>query len=142
MSVRNLLPIGLALVATYGCANLFNSALKTYEDEVDFSTASDGSEAAIINGSWGEVLAVSWDCWIAYRGQHAKRIIIDPGQTLFRAVCEVWDLGGDVMRDSIFSIDAKAGREYRVNRLGATCIKVTDQSTGEVVAEGWGCSDD
>ena len=59
-----------------------NQAFDSYDDELILSANPNSSELATIEGSFGETIIVSWDCWISSPGP-AKRIVVDPGNITF-----------------------------------------------------------
>jgi hypothetical protein len=128
-SIRTLTLVIATSMCILGCTGLLNRASSSYEDEVDVSTVEGKENVAVIRGSTGTILLVSWDCWIS-NPVETKQLIVDPGIVSITFSC---DATLNPVKSLSFTFEALAGHTYRY-KVFSDCEGIVDANTGEIVA--------
>jgi len=126
----------LASLFCAGCVTTEHRRFHHYADYVDVSDVANGSVATIRGRERALVGLLGEYCWLEAPGK-AQRVTVNAGMVNVVAVCEARD--GVMEEDSIYSaafhFDAVAGHEYEIEMLCDGCLRLSDLTTEEIVAE-------
>jgi hypothetical protein len=117
-----------------GCATSYSDLSANAENYVDLSDPAAGK---------AQIRAARWDIGIAgiycymTTPARAERVSVSAGTVDVSVVCETRAIGeGSWVRAAFFSFDALTGHHYVITtRTCDACVKLTDETSGQVVAE-------
>lgn len=125
----------IVVIFSVSCAGTYHRVRAAYPEHVVLSDSQSGNVATIRGGSRTLAGLMGEYCWITYPAA-AKRVTVTAGMVDIIAVCET-ETGdpGSMRSQASFHFDALAGHEYLISPKCDGCLRLSDITAKEVIAE-------